>query len=128
MPIHMGFRDKLKAGLGVIKMGVIGINMGGVQTHIAPSDVISAAKGIKNRQRVTTCNSYTDFQNKLDATKFTAAGWTDLQSHMTNIWGFFATNAGLVLHMITHNSDSKRMKRIEVETTTGNVHTVWSDS
>src|SRR5262245_44123743 len=123
MPIHMGFRDKVKLGLGVIKMGVIGMKMGGVQTQVPPGEVIAAAKGMKHRQRVTTCDSYQDFQAKLDSNLFSPAGWAELQLHMSNIWGFFATNTGLVLHMIKHNSDGGRMKRIEVETTTGNIHT-----
>jgi hypothetical protein len=130
MPIHMGFRDKVRVGIGVVKMGIIGMNMGGVRTHVAPGDIIAAAKGIKHRQRVTTCDNYQDFQSQVNArqNQFTPAGWTELQHRMPSIQGYLGLNNGSQLHLITHNSDSGRMKRIEIETPTGNTLVAWTDS
>jgi hypothetical protein len=67
-------------------------------------------------------------QAKLDPNKFTAPGWTELQHRMPSIQGYFNLNNGCRAHLITHNSDSGRMKRVEIETPTGNTLIAWTDS
>jgi hypothetical protein len=42
------------------------MDMGGVRTHVAPGDVIAAAKQMKHRQRVTTCSNYAELEEKLN--------------------------------------------------------------
>ena len=130
MPIHLGFRDKVKLGIGVIKMGVIGMSMGGVQTRVAPGEVIAAGKAMKHRQRVTTVDSYNNLLAELNGRQqqFTPAGWTDLQHFLPGIQAYFNLHNGLQAHLITHNSNPGMMKRIELETPTGNTLIAWRDS
>jgi hypothetical protein len=85
---------------------------------------------MKHRQRVTTCSNYAELEEKLNERRkqFVPDGWTDLQDRLPSIRGYFAYNNGLQAHLITHNSDPGRMKRIELETPTGNIVTAWTDS
>ena len=130
MPIHLGFRDKVKLGVSVIKMSVIGMDMGGVRTHVPPGQLIEVGKDMKQRQRVKTVDSYNELISELNTRgkQFVPDGWHDLQDRLESIKGLFAFHPGMKAHLITHNSDSGRLKRIELETPVGNTLTAWTDS
>jgi hypothetical protein len=130
MPIHMGFRDKVTLGLGVIKMATIGMNMGGVRTRVAPGEVIEAGKGMKHRQRVTTVESYNELLSELHkrGKQFMPDGWHDMKDRLPSIKALFDLHNGLRAHLITHNADPGRMKRLELETPVGNTLIAWTDS
>jgi hypothetical protein len=122
----MGFRAKVRLGIGIIKMSVLAP----AEARMEPSEVIRTAKQMKQSRRVTTVQSYDELVSELNTRgkQFMPDGWADLKYKLESIEKLFAFHPGCLVHLIVHNADPSRLKRIELETPVGNILTAWTDS
>jgi hypothetical protein len=129
MPIHLGFRDKLKLGAAVLKLGILGQKTLYVRRHYSPAEVHKTVMRIKS-DRVTSFYGYHSLHPAVNArqNQFSPAGFAEVQQLLGVLQGAFSLNNGMQVHMIVHNSNLNKMKRIEVELPGGVFETMWTDS
>jgi hypothetical protein len=130
MPIHLGFRDKLKFAAVAMKLGIVGQKTLGSRRHYSPAKVLKSAKEIIERKRVKSFTSYHSLQTAVNTRQqqFTPVGFTEVQQLLGILQGAFTLNTGMQVHLIVHNSNANQMKRIEVELPGGVFETMWTDS